>query len=146
MVAGLCGGVGLALALLNKYTLGVAALPGLLAIGVHDHAPLRVLLTLGIGGALALTGYAVAGRRGVWPSMVQRVLRNKRTFVATAGSGFLAGWRAMLGLPPVQSRLEWRVSGSPSPSTALGAGLVLVDAGWGRPAEVTAASPSPSSA
>ena len=128
LVAGLCGGVGLALALLNKYTLGVAALPGLLAIGVHDHAPLRVLLTLGIGGALALTGYAVAGRRGVWPSMVQRVLRNKRTFVATAGSGFLAGWRAMLGLPPVQSRLEWRVSWVAYALTALGAGLVLVDA------------------
>jgi len=51
-----------------------------------------------------------------------------RTFVETAGSGFLAGWRAMLGRPPAQSVLEWRVSWVAFALTALGGCLVLVDA------------------
>ena len=128
LTAGVVGGAGLALALLNKYTLGLATLPGLLAIGAEQDAPFPVLLVLGLGGLLALAGYAFAARGGVGPSMVQRVLRNKRTFVTTAGSGFLTGWRAMLGRPPVQSVLEWRVSWVAYALTALSGCLVLVDA------------------
>ena len=93
------GGLGLALALLNKYSLGVAAVPGVLATAAATGAWSGGLVVVGSGGALALVGYAVAARGGVGPSMVRRVLRNKRTFVATAGAGFLAGWRA-IGRPP----------------------------------------------
>ena len=67
-----------------------------------------------LGGALALVGYAVAARGGVGPSMVQRVFRNKRTFVATAGSGFLAGWRAMAGRPAHNWSASGGSRGSPS--------------------------------
>ena len=61
--------------------------------------------------------------------MVQRMLRNKRTFVKTAGSNFFTGWRAMLGRPHVQSVLEWRISWVAFALTALSGGLVLVDTG-----------------
>jgi hypothetical protein len=128
VAAGVAGGLGLAIALLNKYTLGLVSLPGVVAVGVQQGSPSTVLLELCLGGVLALAGYALAARGGVGPAMVQRLLRNKRTFVQTAGSGFFAGWRAMVGRPHVRSVLEWRVSLVAFALTALSAGLVLVDA------------------
>ena len=125
---GVVGGLGLALALLNKYTLGVIAGPGLLATTVATGSSRAGLLAVGLGGALALVGYAVAARGGVGPSMVQRVFVNKRTFVATAGSGFLAGWRAVTGRPAERSTVEWRVSWVAYGLTTLSGGLVLVGA------------------
>jgi len=128
LVAGPVAGLGLGLALLNKYTLGFAALAGLLVVAVADDVWLAVLAACGVGGLLAGAGYAVAARDGVGPSIVQRLVRNKGTFVATAGSGFLVRWRAMVGRPTVHSVLEWRVSWIAFALTALAAVLVLADA------------------
>jgi hypothetical protein len=128
MVAGPIAGLGVGLALLNKYTLGLAAVAGLLVVAVADDARLAVVTACSVGGLLAGVGYAVAARHGVGPSMVKRLLSNKRAFVATAGSGFLAGWRAMMGRPPAQSVLEWRISWVAFALTALGAVVVLTDA------------------
>ena len=128
LAGGPVAGLGLALALLNKYTLGLAAVAGLLVVAVADDAWLVVAVACGIGGVLAGVGYAVAAREGVGPSIVRRLLRNKGTFVATAGSGFIVNWRAMVGRPTVQSVLEWRVSWIAFALTALGALLVLIDA------------------
>ena len=76
--------VGLALALLNKNTLGVVALLTLPVSGDLGTVLPAILLAC----VLTLGGYAVEARGGVGPSIVQRLLRNKRTFVATAGGGF----------------------------------------------------------
>jgi hypothetical protein len=83
---------------------------------------------LGVGAVLTLAAYAVAARGGVGPSIVQRLVRNKRTFVETGGSNFFTGWRATAGRPTVQSVLEWRVSWVAFALTFLSGGLVLVDA------------------
>jgi len=101
--------------------------PGILAAG-GGRAALPVVLALGVGAGLALTAYAVAARGGVGPSIVQRLVRNKGTFVETGGSNFFTGWRAMAGRPTVQSVLEWRVSWVAFALTALSGCLVLVDA------------------
>ena len=127
MTAGaVVGGLGLALALLNKYSLGVAAVPGVLAMAAATGSWRGGLMVVGSGGAIALVGYAVAARSGVGPSMVRRVFRNKRTFVATAGAGFLAGWRTTAGRPAVQLVGEWRVSWVTFGLTTLSAGMVLL--------------------
>ncbi len=124
--AGLLGGFGVALALLNKYTLGVASVPGLLAVALAGPAT-PALLALGVGGVLAAAGYVVAARGGTGRPMARRLLGNKRTFVASAGVGFLAGWRATVGRPPGPSALEGRVSWAAFALTALAGSLVLVD-------------------
>jgi hypothetical protein len=128
VAAGVVGGLGLALALTNKYTLGLAALPGILAVGAAQGAARPVVLALGVGAGLTLTAYAVAARGGVGPSIVRRLVRNKRTFVETGGAGFFAAWKAMAGRPTVQSVSELRVSWVAFALTALGGCVVLVDA------------------
>lgn len=125
LAGGVVGGLGLALALLNKYTLGVIAAPGLLATAAATGSSNAGLVAVGLGGALALAGYAVEARGGVGRSMMERVFRNKRTFVATARSGFLAGWRASTGRPAAQLVNERRVSWVAYGLTTLGGGLVL---------------------
>jgi hypothetical protein len=54
----------------------------------------------------------------VGPSIVQRLLRNKRTFVASAGSSFMSRWRARPG------GLEWRASRAAYALTALAVVLI----------------------
>ncbi len=119
-LAALVGGAGLALALLNKYTLGVAAVLGVLLSGEASGA-----LAVVVAMVLAVAGFAVAARGGVGPFIVQRLLRNKRTFVATAGFGFLPGWRRTLSSPPDQSVPELRVTFGAFALTTLSAALVV---------------------
>jgi hypothetical protein len=121
-MAAALGGTGLALALLNKYTLGLAAVPGVLAAG-----ELSAVWAVGVAAVLVVAGYGVAARGGVGPSIVQRLLHNKRTFVATGGSGFVSAWRTMLHRPPDQSLKEVRLTWGAYALTVLAAGLVAAD-------------------
>jgi hypothetical protein len=121
-LAAAAGGAGLALALLNKYTLGLAAVPGVIAA-----RELSAVAALGVATVLVMAGYGVAARGGVGPSIVQRLLRNKRTFVATAGSGFVVAWRTMLHHPPDQSLKEVRLTWGAYALTVLSALLVVTD-------------------
>ena len=125
LAGGVVGGLGLALALLNKYTLGVIAAPGLLTTAAVTEGWMAGLVAVGIGGAVALVGYAVEARGDVGGAMVRRVFLNKRTFLGTARSGFLAGWRASTGRPAEQLVNERRVSWVAYGLTTLGGGLVL---------------------
>ena len=61
--------------------------------------------------------------------MVQRMLRNKRTFVEDGRLELLHRLASHARPPHVQSVLEWRVSWVAFALTALSGGLVLVDTG-----------------
>jgi hypothetical protein len=131
------GGLLLGVALLSKYSVGVALLPGLLLTAVAASSG-RPLVVAAVGVVTALAGYAVAGRGGVARPMVRRLLFNKPTYVTTGGSGFAARWRAthdvtfpltaVSAVVVVADLGRYVGSRGDAPGTAATAGLALVAA------------------
>ncbi len=124
---GAVAGLGLVMALASKYTLGGVATLAVLATGVVARtwtATLVALLTAAVGAGVV---YAVAARGGVARPLVQRLLRNKTSFVSTGGSGFLSGWRESL-TGAAEPRSAGRAAWAGYALTVVGGVLVGVDA------------------
>lgn len=141
------GGGGVALALLSKYTLGLTASVAALAILVFRNPDQPWHQATGmLGVALLLTGAALLKliRDGIGKAAWVRLVRNKRSFIATAGTSFLRRWRDLRNPAPGGISPElWRVSGWCFPLLVLS--LLFVAAGTARvlvaggPARPTAA-------
>jgi hypothetical protein len=128
VVCWLVAGAGLAAALLSKYTLGIATLPGLVAGAAASAFPVAaVVVVVVVGALLAGLGYARIVVRSGWRSVLSRLVVNKQSFAESGRAGFLASWRAMHGVPPEGSAMEWRVTSGAFGLTALG--VLLVAAG-----------------